>query len=209
MAGLIAKALTYGGGKDPRIAAIERATEFGRFVIPGTAGEDVWELSWGYTEELNGHHIYQYSGRSDVFSHYYELYTWAVYLKNGEFRFALPNTVSSGHTCIEGDYRKNDEDNSIYREFERKLLEIDISSLSLNETSELPGPWGVYISGTMNGTEEERAEYEELYLYYCGLLTYYGKTPDKVSAYLMSSVSDLVPDFTVADLKYNPSCCIW
>lgn len=66
-----------------------------------------------------------------------------------------------------------------------------------------------YDEKYVNGTEEERAEYEELYLYYCGLLTYYGKTPDKVSAYLMSSVSDLVPDFTVADLKYNPSCCIW
>lgn len=67
-----------------------------------------------------------------------------------------------------------------------------------------------YDTKYVGGNAEERAEYEELYLYYCGLLTYYGKTPDKVSAYLVNTLAPgFKPSFTAEDLKYNPSICIW
>lgn len=104
------------GGKDPRIAALERARELGRAQF-----SNGWEISVRTSDELNGYHVS--GGYLDkLYSIYSELVLWACYFKNGEFMFAYPN--SQYWTNIIGDFYKTDDGN-IYKGYDRIAVITD------------------------------------------------------------------------------------
>lgn len=115
-----------GSGKDPRIAALERARELGHVQF-----SNGWEIRVKTSDELNGYHV---SGGSAYKSHsiYSELVLWACYFKNGEFMFAYPN--NQYWTNIIGDFYKTD-DGDIYKGYDRIAVITDDVTVTVENST--------------------------------------------------------------------------
>lgn len=118
MCGAILSKRQGSNGKDPRIAALERARELGRAEFLNG-----WEIRVKTSDELNGYLVA--GGGTSYKSHsiYCQIVLWYCYYKNSEFMFAICG--GDYITNIIADYYINSTDGTIYNGYDRIAVITD------------------------------------------------------------------------------------